>query len=480
MRLHKKILIFLGLSLCFFTSSVMALKVHEEIQGPFQKPCDVTKKCLECHEDAASDIMKTSHWNWQKMQTVNGKEQLYGKRNSMTNFGLIIKSNLPLCTSCHIGFGWEDNNFDFTDKTKVDCLVCHDTTGTYKKQSKGAGMPEGFGKGQENYASVDLLKVARNVGAPTKKNCGSCHFGSYDRAHVKHGNLDPSFAGPARHIDVHMSEDGAGFNCQACHYPERKHSIIGHYTVPSLEGTYQSGCIECHSDAPHKLNILNSHYESIACQTCHIPYYAQEYPTKIEWDWSNVKREKKKTTGRYGTTMPVTGIGGVTWGQHLMPTYEWYNGKERAYMPGDTIDPMGVTELNRPEGDLGDMHSKIFPFKIQMAKQIYDKKYNYLIPPHISEEGESEFWKTYDWDNAAKVGMKAAGLPYSGEYGFAETIMYWRLNHGVAPAEHALDCLKCHGNHGRMDWEHLGYKGDPWQTKGLYRCSPEFKSESNQ
>ena len=137
----------------------MALKVHEEIQGPFQKPCDVTKKCLECHEDAANDIMKTSHWNWQKRQIVNGKEQLYGKRNSMTNFGLIIKSNLPLCTSCHIGFGWEDDSFDFTDKTKVDCLVCHDTTGSYKKQSKGAGMPEGFAKGQESNASVDLLKA---------------------------------------------------------------------------------------------------------------------------------------------------------------------------------------------------------------------------------------------------------------------------------------------------------------------------------
>ena len=31
--------------------------------------------------------------------------------------------------------------------------------------------------------------------------------------------------------------------------------------------------------------------------------------------------------------------------------------------------------------------------------------------------------------------MKSAGLEYSGEYGFAETESWWKINHMVAPKE---------------------------------------------
>ena len=57
--------------------------------------------------------------------------------------------------------------------------------------------------------------------------------------------------------------------------------------------------------------------------------------------------------------------------------------------------------------------------------------------------------------------MKESGLPFSGEYGFAPTEMYWRIDHMVSPKEKALGCLDCHGDNGRMDWKKLGYKGDP-------------------
>lgn len=57
--------------------------------------------------------------------------------------------------------------------------------------------------------------------------------------------------------------------------------------------------------------------------------------------------------------------------------------------------------------------------------------------------------------------MKASGLPYSGKYGFAETIMYWPINHMVAPKEEALSCLDCHCDKGRMDGKALGYANDP-------------------
>ena len=479
MRRYRLLTVFLATGVCLASTHAMATKVHEEIKGPLATPWDVTKKCLECHNDAGVEIMTTQHWNWMQQQTVNGKSQLYGKKVAMTNFGIAVEGNWPRCTSCHIGYGWKDESFDFTDKANIDCLVCHDTTGTYQKAKEGAGLPKGFTEFKERGKPVNLLEVARHVGKPSKVTCGTCHFGGCGAARVKHGDLDPSFAGPSVDIDIHMAADGKNFDCQACHYPEKKHNIIGHYMVPSLEGTYQSGCVDCHTDKPHALNVLNSHYEAIACQTCHIPTYARQYAAKTEWDWSKGEREISAISAdTHGRLEPVKGVGGFTWGQNLIPTYEWYDGTENVYLLGDTIDPDKVTYLNKPQGSLSDKHSKIYPFKVVHGRQIFDKKYKYLITPHITKKGETAFWKTYDWDTSAKVGMDATGLAYSGKYGFTETVMYWRINHGVVAANQALDCLDCHGQYGRLDWERLGYEGDPWKVKGLYRCSPEFEAES--
>jgi hypothetical protein len=68
---------------------------------------------------------------------------VYGKKQSLTNFAITLKGNWKHCTSCHDGYGWQDDTFDFTDKTKIDCIGCHDTTGTYEKSRKGFGMPTG-------------------------------------------------------------------------------------------------------------------------------------------------------------------------------------------------------------------------------------------------------------------------------------------------------------------------------------------------
>jgi hypothetical protein len=83
--------------------------------------------------------------------------------------------------------------------------------------------------------------------------------------------------------------------------------------------------------------------------------------------------------------------------------------------------------------------------------------------------GEGGYWVDYDWDKAARLGMDASGLPYSGEYGFAPTEMYWSINHMVSPKEEALGCLDCHGDNGRMDWQALGYKGDPMDNPKFAR-----------
>ena len=149
-----------------------------------------------------------------------------------------IASNEARCTSCHVGYGWKDASFDLTDMTKIDCLVCHDTTGTYKKIPTGAGLPD---------PKVDLVAVAKGVGPTSRKTCGACHFNGGGGEAVKHADLSRQLLTPDRNCDVHMG--GYDFTCTECHRT-RNHRIAGRSSsVPVVEGVVV--CEDCHSTAPH-------------------------------------------------------------------------------------------------------------------------------------------------------------------------------------------------------------------------------------
>ena len=59
--------------------------------------------------------------------------------------------------------------------------------------------------------------------------------------------------------------------------------------------------------------------------------------------------------------------------------------------------------------------------------------------------GEGGFWTTFDWPSALQLGAERTGLDYSGEYGFAETWMYWPSAHMVQPGANALQCKLMQG-----------------------------------
>ncbi|HCD12994.1 MAG TPA: cytochrome C, partial [Shewanella sp.] len=44
--------------------------------------------------------------------------------------------------------------------------------------------------------------------------------------------------------------------------------------------------------------------------------------------------------------------------------------------------------------------------------------------------------------------------------------MWWRINHMVSPKSEALKCADCHNGGDRLDWQALGYEGDPMKHKG--------------
>jgi octaheme c-type cytochrome (tetrathionate reductase family) len=450
---------FLVLTTFFCLASIAAAADHKDrIKGPVTDGPGITRQCLGCHENASAEVMKTTHWTWSAKQDINGKTVDRGKKNTINNFCVSIAANWPRCTSCHAGYGWKDNSFDFSDPSKVDCLVCHDTTGTYIKEATGAGNPD---------AKVDLLRVAQNVGKPSRVNCGACHFFGGGGDAVKHGDLDSSMEFPERNVDVHMASSGNNFQCQDCH-ATKGHKIMGQAMVVSPAGRDHIGCENCHGASPHKQSRLNQHFASVACQTCHIPYFAKELPTKMSWDWSTAGKDiTPEPTDKLGKHTYDKKKGDFTWGKMVTPTYAWYNGEAGAYLTGDKMDPSQVTKLTWPKGDIKDRKAKIYPFKTHTGKQIYDSKQNIFITPKVF--GADGYWKAFDWAKAAQLGMAGSGLPYSGEYGFAPTIMYWRLNHMIAPKTQALSCLDCHGDQGRMDWKALGYKGDPIDNPKWHR-----------
>jgi hypothetical protein len=112
----------------------------KELQQNFKSGPEVTKACLSCHTEAAKQIHKTKHWTWEFRNPENN--QLLGKKHVINNFCTATASNEKFCAGCHIGYGMENaKTFDYTSEANVDCLACHDTTGSYKKLPGLAGHP---------------------------------------------------------------------------------------------------------------------------------------------------------------------------------------------------------------------------------------------------------------------------------------------------------------------------------------------------
>jgi octaheme c-type cytochrome (tetrathionate reductase family) len=406
------------------------------------KPHEVTQECLRCHQSAADGLLTSAHWLWRgSSSNTQGHENEIsnGKAtNTMNNFCIALANNWPRCTSCHVGYGWKDDTFDFSDTSKMDCLVCHDTTNTYKKTPKDAGMPG---------PNVDLVKVAKNVGKPGRQTCGDCHFEGGGGDAVKHADMNSTLYYPNRNCDVHMG--GYDFQCQECHSTQNHHIRGRSTSLPVAEGGFT--CEACHTDKPHNENELldfhlNKHTQSIACNTCHVPLYAKCKATKTFWDWSKAgDKSRKPKKDKYGKDDYFWKKGEFKWKESAKPEYAWFNGKVERYLLGDQIESMDHTlQISAPVGNFKDPKSKIHPFKIMRGIQPADPKTKMLLAPHLY--GKGGYWKTLDWDKAFKNGMASRGLTYSGQYTWISTEMYWLINHEVTPRNMALSCANCHGS----------------------------------
>jgi len=433
---------------------------------------EVTKACLSCHTEAAKQIHKTLHWKWDYINPDT--KQHLGKKNVINNFCTSVPSNYAACASCHIGYGMRDDKYDFTIEENVDCLVCHDSTGQYKKPSGFAGLPvtkdtefpPGSGK---IVKGIDLRNIARKVGRTQRTTCGGCHFYGGGGDGVKHGDLDSSLEAPSKELDVHMDVNGNNFSCATCHKTEG-HQVPGSRYAPTAmdkeaahtrgkaDKTNPATCQSCHSQAPHKVAKLNDHTGKLACQTCHIPAFARGgNPTKMFWDWSTAgkkgpdgKNQIIKDDDGYDTYMTIKGD--FKWAENVKPEYVWFNGTVNYTLYTDKIEKGDKpTQINRFEGSATDGKSMIWPIKLFRGKQQYDPVNKTLVITHLAGNDDTAFWTNLNWEKAVAAGMKGSNREFSGKVDFIETESMWPITHMVAPKEKAVPCAECHTSNGRLE-----------------------------
>jgi len=419
--------------------------------------------CQVCHSAIARDLLQTAHWKWRgtSVSIVGQETGTHGKRDLLNSFFIGVPANEGRCSQCHPSYGWRDKSFDFSSPANIDCLICHDTTGTYEKHPTdggGGGAPALKINGQLTVVGpADLQSVVYNVGKPTRRNCGFCHFYADGGDNVKQGTLSSALVNPTREMDVHMG--GLNFVCQTCH-AEHDHGIAGFSLHSVDEGGAQPNCTRCHgSTKVHTRNVvtndlLNLHLDRVACETCHIPTFARTLPTQTAWYWDEAgDANRVVTTDPYGKPTYDKMKGRLVWAKDVKPTYRWYNGQWKRMIIGvsDTYTNAGTEQdpvvLAEPVATKNDPDAKIYPFKKMIGRQPADTVNRRLIVPHLFGQpgGANPYWSVYDWGLAIQEGAAYSGVPYSGTYGFPNTVMYLRVSHEIAPKERALLCNNCHG-----------------------------------
>lgn len=431
----------------------------KDLQKTFRSGPEVTKACLNCHTEAAKHVKKTTHWRWRYDNKLTG--QTLGKRHVVNSFCGATVSNDAFCSSCHVGYGWKDMREPPPDDVAVDCLVCHDTTATNRKGEGLAGLPDAR-------TMANLTEIARKVGKSQRHNCGNCHFHGGGGNGAKHGDLDNSLITPSFYLDVHMDEMGLNFTCSRCH-GSAAHQVQGSRYAPTARDTHgidapgrddgnHATCESCHGATPHKQRKLNHHTDRVACQTCHVPAFARgSVPTKMYWDWSTAG--KLDAQGKPFHEVDPRGYevynskkGTFEWERNQSPEYRWYNGRIRYTLVTDKLDDSKQPiPINAVEGGPGDPASRIWPFKVMRGKQAYDTELKTLLINHIAgKDDPTAFWNGFDWEASLKAGTSYAGQPFSGKWGFVETVMAWPITHMVAPKDKALACDECHSRNGRL------------------------------
>jgi octaheme c-type cytochrome (tetrathionate reductase family) len=439
-----------------------------------------TRSCLNCHGLIGEDLLTNAHFTWKGTSTnITGFEgDENGKVNLLNNFCIAVPSNEGRCTHCHTGYGWDDDTFAFNDPETVDCLICHDQSGTYKKLPKEAGAPD---------PNVDLNIVARsvalNAGKPTRDNCTFCHAFAGGGDNVKHGDIAMNLLDTTREFDVHMGTDGGDLDCVDCHKVMRINETgplvdhgIGGMPLHSVDDGDMQSCIGCHGneESIHVGKTVEGitsspNHDALACQVCHIPAIARVQSTKTAWYWSDAGLDADPNPPAEEPPRATWDKmkGTFVWENNVRPELLFFDGKwdRMIIQKNDKYTDLPAV-LGAPSADYTTPGAMIYPFKKMVGNQPADAGNQTILVPHLfgSKGGPNPFWGKFDWDLALTDGATYAGQTYTGDYEFVDTVMYLTVNHEVAPKEQAFGmdgaCGDCH-TVDAIDWQGLGWSDDP-------------------
>ncbi|WP_370575555.1 methanogenesis multiheme c-type cytochrome, partial [Methanomethylovorans sp.] len=355
----------------------------------------------------------------------------------------------------------------------VDCMVCHEQKGLYDYQARVESISSGNIAGAKEAAISEASKEAQkeplyvasymlniltplpivteihdevNAG-PTKEQCGTtCHQNEAATSAVTW------MAANSNDYDVH-----ANVNCVECHETD-EHQIgrrvpldSTHYNYVEVKSCDSEGC---HAGISHG-DIVDSHLETLECETCHI------------------------TMLPGGNLTGVTPVSGFSWENGVLeeayhesdftPTLAWsaglYNGKLPVMANKDTegvkLNTFNVITgvwwdegqnqdvLNDPDNSssLGD---PIPPSAVKSADSNGDGK----VTSSEIRSYDGNLDNQPDYPNAV---LRNVDLLYQVSHNVASTDV------GMADP---LKCADCHGTSEALhiDWGFLGYEKDPAGT----------------
>jgi len=326
------------------------------------------------------------------------------------------------CANCHPGLGAKPHYPPTAaDLDNVDCLICHapDYKRTVVKDEDGKAS---FAPAE----GVDILVAARNVQQPTREMCSRCHLGAAGGPNYKHGDY-PTLP----EVDVHVV---VGLQCVDCHITQEHKIAGGGYMIAHELPEVEVVCTNCHTEEPHQSGaaaLINKHLERVACQTCHIPFIARDpdYPTQMTRDYTQPTYNEAK--GLYGPQIGKQ--------NDVVPTYLWWDSHRMETPP-------------KPIGSIRDSGAKITPWKPLTVTLAYDAETH--TPIYIKQ---GVYKIKGDLTAAVNAGVEASGQEYSGEWEGETELMYFDVQHQVAPAAESLQCADCHSEGGRLDFAALGY-----------------------
>ncbi len=398
------------------------------------------------------------------------------------------------CSRCHVSTGAMTPDLIATDDAwkNVDCLLCHAATyqldgvalNNYGDRMPVADAGSATGFRLPYMSGTDLSVTSTSiVRKPGINNCQNCHAWAGGAYTAKRGfDYDGSYgSNPIQ--DQHASV----LVCVDCHIV-KEHQIGMGRTKPGLWASDLAGdpdndkiaCAFCHSTdgqayytdlpatppIPTHPGIPSKHFESLDCQSCHIPNnlgmdfkYFDELVKEVDAN-SNFVCWKPK--------------GNMLSGQGTL-SYKWYNGS--------------VYTNVTPRGAQGD--GKIHPFRIMTAKVPVDQSTGIILPIKLgiifgANEAISNFTAAgvTAGDSQALIekairdgatAAKAKGLAdystlpvdgsgnYNGTITWENDVMNFSVDHGVQVKEDALKCVDCHGvPGGRIDWTALGFSANPY------------------